>query len=614
MDFFYDCGNAREFVFIVPVKKILFALVAMSTFSFPSPDSYGQNLPAATGTPAASASENGELLNLITLADLTLYKNARDVGAAAQRLLEKTDIIADPKLKTSVRLSLAEITAEPENFPKIRAAHFKKISVRFTEIADEARKNKNYKAALNAAQIAAKADPTNSRARLILSALIDAYGGDTATAIKLMHAGLKFIDLDAPITKDYFAKYFEMLTELQQDYIVADQAQKILKKTGIPAETRKLVALAGAFGLYNRGDYAESLTLIEQEGLAENVQGRILKARNIFASGDTERAISLLEESIAQFPAEKREPLFNQLSRFFSETDRYEGVLDVAKRQLQENADVLGPRLRRLFAYQKLGNTDAFDAEVKLIFEQFSSSQSALVALANFAAEQGLPDLAVQCLRTAQVRSFETGLFVATAVEALVAANRPEEAINAYIQVTDANPNVFDDFKTIISAVLASAYAEAAKQERNIEKSEQLRAHSAVLLNQYLEDKSVRPENQIAVIRHFRRIGRNDLANKVAAAALRAFPWHSQVRAEWISLQLASPESLSQINVPAEIRTLAEMRRPNPTIWKEILAWLDSTANSGNLSAGGWGAPLNAGGISADERTKLRALVAPLAR
>ena len=121
----------------------------MSTFSFPSPESYGQDLSAAPSIPAGQAqtSANGELLNLITLADLTLYKNPRDVAAAAKRLLEKTDVIADDKLRMSVRLSLAEASAEPERFPEIRARHFKKISARFTDIADEARKNKNYKTA-----------------------------------------------------------------------------------------------------------------------------------------------------------------------------------------------------------------------------------------------------------------------------------------------------------------------------------------------------------------------------------------------------------------------------------------------------------------------------------
>lgn len=598
------------------MKKIIFALAAMSTFTFPNPNTYGQSLPAAENAPASrtATSENGELLNLITLADLTLYKNPRDVAAAAHRLLEKTDIIADERLRISVRLSLAEVTAEPENFPEIRARHFKKISLRFTDIADDARKDKNYKAALNAAQIAAKADPKNMRARLILSSLVDAYGGDTATAIKLMHAGLKFIDLDAPVTKDYLSKYFTLLTELQQDYVVSEQAQKILKNPNVPEETRSLVALAGAFGLYNRGQYEESLALIEKENLATGVQGRILKARNLFDGGKREEAITLLSESIEQFPSEKREPLFNQLSRCYSESGNYDEVLEVAERQLAENPDSLGPRLRRLFAYKKLNDTQAFATELESIFEQFSSSQSALVALSNLAAEQGDPDLALRCMQTAQTRNFESALFVAAAVEALVAANRPTDAINAYIQITSKNPDIFDDFQTVISAVLASAYAEAAKQEEDPEKRAQLQSHSDVLLTQFLEDKSVRPENQLAVIRHFRRIGRDDIAGKVATAALKAFPWHSQIRADWISLQLASPESLSQINVPAEVRTLAQMRRPAPAVWREILVWLNSPANIGALSGSGWGAPLNAGSISPEELEELRKLVAPLVR
>lgn len=592
----------------------------MSTFSFPSPDTYGQSLPKATAVPAnaarAEVSENGELFNLITLADLTLYRNPADVAAAAERLLEKTDIITDEKLRISVRLSLAEASAEPENFPAIRARHFKKISARFTDIADEARKNKNYKAALNAAQIAARADPRNCRARLILASLVDAYGGDTTTALKLMHAGLKFIDLDAPVTDAYFSKYFEMLSELQQDFVASEQAEKILKNPNVPAQTRRLVALAGAFALYNRGHYSEAIALIARERLDDSVQARILRARCIFASGDVPAAIALLEKSISEFPSDKREPIFNQLSRFFSETGDYKSVLDVAKRQLEENPDVLGPRLRRLFAYDKLGDAESFKTELDGIFEQFSMSQSALVALANFAAEQGMPDLALRCLETARSRHFERGLFVAAAVESLVAANRPQEAISAYAQSSGADPSVFDEFRTVISAVLASAYAEAAKLERDPEKSEALRVNSETLLNEFLENKAATPENYLAVVRHFRRIGRDDLAGRVAASGLRAFPWHSQIRADWLSLQIASPNSISRVNIPAEIRTLSQMRRPDPAIWKEALAWLnalDASAAAGTVSGGGWGAPETAPAVPAAERARLREILTPLA-
>ena len=589
----------------------------MSTFSFPSPESYGQALPTVRAVPAnaarAEVSENGELFNLVTLADLTLYRDPRDVAAAAKRLLEKTELITDEKLRTSVRLSLAEASAEPENFPEIRARHFKKVSARFTEIADAARKDKNYKAALNAAQIAARADPKNCRARLILATLVDAYGGDTPTALKLMHAGLKFIDLDAPVTDAYFSKYFEMLADLQQDYVASEQAEKILKNPKTPESTRRLVALAGAFALYNRGRYAEALTLISRERLDDAVQARILRARCIFASGDRAAAVALLERSVSEFPSDKREPIFNQLSRFFSETGDYKAVLDVAKRQLEENPDVLGPRLRRLFAYKKLGDAAAFGRELEGIFSQFSMSQSALVALANFAAEQGMPELALRCLSAARERHFERGLFVAAAVESLVAANRPEEAISAYVQSSGSDPNVFDEFRTVISAVLASAYAEAAKLERDPEKAEPLRAHSELLLSQFLENKAVTPENFLAVVRHFRRIGRDDIAGRIATAALKAFPWHSQIRADWLSLQLASPESLSRLNVPAEIRTLAQMRRPDPAIWKEALAWLDSLdASAPGASDGGWSSPADPSAVPAAERARLREILVPL--
>ena len=553
----------------------------MSIFTFPEPASYGKNVPEQQTSVKQNAPrpESVEgLTNTLLLADFALFKNEDDIRACASRSLERAQTIDDPKLRRIVVFSLSKILQNPKQLAKFRAEHLKKISEHFEEVAFAAREGKRYEDALAAVQIAIRCDPENARARLLFASLIE-----QEKAIRTLFYGLNFLDVESEIAPAYFNKYFQLLSDLQQDRLVAKQTLSLLSEKRLPDPVRVAIANYAAMSLYWIGNYENCLRILEEQKVADTQQGMILKARSLFDLGKNKEAVDLLLGGVDSFPAEKRDAILSQLSRFYQRLGDSAGALSIAHRRVAENPGAPSPYLQRLYLYNKFNDKDRFASELASILETFPASQTALITLANFAAEHGKSDLAKMCLQFAMENRYPPNVFAATVIESLVTADRPEEAIETYIETTRGAPKLFSDMETALSAILAAAYLKIADvPELASDKKEEMRNQANILVAQYLSDKTLTPENFISGTNLFRRIRGDDFALRVALAGEAAFPWHSQLRANAISLRI----KLGKISagdgfasVQDEIRTLLNMRRPGPEIWREIALWLATAPN-----------------------------------
>ncbi|MCD8298912.1 MAG: hypothetical protein LUD39_04040 [Opitutae bacterium] len=572
----------------------------MLPFIFPRPDSYGQNVPAqpvpeqaAKATPAAA----GDFVNTLILADIALYKRSDDIKKCAARILERAEKINDETLRQITISSLQQIIAEPENAEKIRREHLKKVGEYFAATAFAAHDAKRNEDALAAVQIALRCDPANARARLLFANLIE-----PTAALQTLHYGIKFLDLNSEIAPVYFNRYFDALSNLQQDKIAAKQALALLAEKSLPAPVHAAVASHAAMSLFWIGDYAGALKVLDGEKISDSQQGLILKSRCMFELGQRDAAIALLSGSVNKFPPEKRDVILSQLSHFMQNLGDISGALKIADRRVQENPTSPTPYLQRLYLFRKNGEKENFNSELEQIFTVFPSSQTALATLANFAAESGEPAIAKRCVRCAAEHQFGTGIFTAAYIEALVTANDPDTAIQSYIEISKNYPKTFEGIETPVNAILAAAYTRIATPEftPDEETRKTLLNHAGLLLAQYLEDKTLTPENFISATNLFKRIGADETALKIAEAGLKSFPWHSQIRANAISMRIKLniiSGSATRAPLAKEIRALAIMRRPAPEIWQEIAAWL-ATTNS----------------LSAEDAAALKKIVAPLAK
>lgn len=557
----------------------------MASLAFPSPDSYGQNVPAQPSAASAAQqrpSSGGDFINTLLLADLALYSKPDDIRDCAGRLIERAEAIEDSALRRMVVFSLSKVVNNPENAKAIQAEHLTKIGNHFFEIAAEARKGNRNEDALAAVQIALRCAPANTEARLLFASLIDAK-----SALQTLHYGIQFLNLNAEIAPTYFNRYFGALAELQQDRIAAKQAlailgdQSLAGKQALPQAVRTAVASHAAMALFWIGEYNAALKILDDEKLSETQQGMILKSRCLFELRRSREAIALLSSKVNEFPSAKRDVILSQLSHFHQYLGDLPSALEATNRRIEENPTAAQPYLHRLYLLKKLGNEESFNAELKSIFETFAAQQSALISLANFAAENGNPEIAENCAALAFESKMPQNIFLAALIEAHVTEGTPERAIELYQQISKSAPKTLEGIESATTAILSAAYMKAAEKapEAEAETRKTLEGHADLLLSQFLADNTLSPENYISVTALFRRIQNPVAALKVAQAGLDAFPWHSQLRANVIELRLVLKlidGSKTQTPLTKEIRVLANMRRPRAKIWQDIAAWIDT--------------------------------------
>lgn len=576
----------------------------MAPIVFPSPDSYGQNIPAqsAPQTSRQQAVAGGDFTNLLLLAELALYEKPDDIRDCAGRLVGRADLIEDPTLRRIVVFSLSKIINAPESAADVRREHIEKIGNHFFEIASTARKGNRNEDALAAVQIALKCVPGNAEARLLFASLIE-----PKAALQTLHYGIQFLDLKTEVAPAYFNRYFGALADLQQDRIAAKQALALLGsktddgKPALPPAVRNAVANHAAMALFWIGEYNAALKILEDEALAETQQGLILKSRCLFDLRRHREAIALLGSKVNEFPAAKRDVILSQLAHFHQYLGDLNAALEMTNRRIDENPTASQPYLHRLYLLDKLGKEKAFDEELGAVFKTFSAQQSALISLANFSAENGNPAIAETCAALAVEKKFPPNIFVAAAIEAWVTAKQPEKAVDMYQKISKSSPKMFEGVESATTAILAAAYTLAAeKAVDDAETRGRFENHAELLLGQFLADSTLSAENYISVSALFERIGQREAALQVAQAGLAAFPWHAQLRANVISLridgkQIAGDSKLTPLS--KEIRVLATMRRPHPKVWSTIADWL-KTENA----------------LPEDEVAVLQKIVSPLVR
>lgn len=555
----------------------------MASIVFPNPESYGQNLPAQPASQAArqQATAGGDFINLLLLADLALYEKVDDVRDCAGRLVSRAEEISDPALRRIVVFSLSKIINAPENAESVRKEHVERIGQHFFEVASEARKGNRNEDALAAVQIALKCAPANAETRLLFASLIE-----PVAALQTLHYGIRFLDLKSEIAPTYFNRYFGALADLQQDRIAAKQALALLaEKTedgnpALPPAVRTVVANHAAMALFWIGEYTAALNIIEKEKIDETQQGLILKSRCLFDLRRSRDAIALLSGKVNDFPASKRDVILSQLAHFHQYLGDLNAALETTNRRIQENPTASQPYLHRLYLLDKLGKSDLVDAELGAIFKTFSAQQSALVALANFSAENGKAEIAETCAAIAVEKKFPPNIFLAAAIEASVTAKMPEDAVEMYQKISKSSPKMLEGVESATTAILSAAYTLAAeKAGDDADVRRRFESHADLLLGQFLSDASLSPENYISVTALFERIGHAESALKVAQAGLNAFPWHAQLRANVIDLRIRLGQidgTRKQTPIAREISALLKMRRPHPKVWGTIAKWLET--------------------------------------
>ena len=544
-----------------------------------------------------------------------------EVVAYARRSYAYVTTIHDPLLRQIIRFSLAKLEDSPTEHEAVRQQHLEQLGGYFYSVAVEMRNKKDPKGMLNAIELAVRCSPANAEARLFFANIL-VRTGKGEEAVAFLRDGFSLVRVDNPSLSRYVHEYLQLLGLLQRDREVLAFADVWLKQANLPSLVRTTVTRHAAVAANFLGDYSLSLQFI-RSGEWKTSQAVLLEARALFYKGDTVKAIKLLNERIPQFADKERDALLSQQARFYNDLGRTDYALMVMRRRIHEFPANPQPRIHRLYLLDKTGQGEAFARELKDLRDKFSSNLSAMLALAAFASERGRPDIAEICYGAAGIQRgvfldkttiTNRQSFAALLIESYIRARQPQNALAAYKRLQNLKDLHADDPQGIIHALLAAAcfaHGDAPTARRHLDEffaENHVNAETQILIGEKLRQRAslrteiarsaldreieklshgattrhprkVSAEVAIAVARLLRFVGVPDEALRILERSLVENPGNSQLRADYITTRIqcgAVGPVGPRKGLMEEIEGLLNMRRPAPSVWAEVKAWLDT--------------------------------------
>jgi len=534
--------------------------------------------PAPTKAPLEAKKEPENDAETILLAGLPGLKEKEAILSYARKTYIKADLIKDPVLLQMIRLALAKIEDQPDKAAFLRQEHLNKLADYFTKLAMEAQDAGRQADVLRFAEVAVRCNPANAKSKLFYANFLHSIQGRTDDAIQTLRYGLEFLAIDDPLTKDYMERYFQLLQARERDQEVIDQGLKLLRDgKQLAPNVKESLSLAVATSLYWTGRYPDAVAMVAGNGLDNQPSGLLLKARALFEGGKTQESINLLEAKTSAFKGQARDAVLSQLARFHILLGKSKFALNVTQERISADEKAPFPHIQKLQLLDRLGLKEDFDKELRLIFGNYSGNSSAMIALANFAAEKGYSDLTGAVATSAINNSLERAPFAALHLEALLNGPDPNQVIIQYQQVVAADRAFFKSNEPVVQALLGIAYHARPKKDAVITK----RDHDIGdrYIAEFLKAKDLGPEAYRSVGRHLRSIRATDSAVRVLEAGVLAYPRHSQLHADFIGARILAGQTVeygTRKSVADELDLLLSMRRPSPAIWQDAIAWLHS--------------------------------------
>lgn len=400
--------------------------------------------------------------------------------------------------------------------------------------------------------------PGNRDGRLLLAQFFMTWQRPDR-AERLLIDGLEYHAKD----KEYLQTVFTFLLQRQSDFELIDITEDLLAKAepGKAVDERlRLVILARATALFYRGNYDEAENLLRRHGVQESPDAQLLQIRIDWDRGDRDAALAKLAAISAQAP--DNEQIYTQYAAYLRELGRDGEMRRLALLRQIAYPDRPRPRIDLLYLYSKAGDEVSIRRGVEELFNDFSNNAETLVALADFAANTGRPELARRIYEHCKERHLPWEGPALMTVEAHVVAKQYRQALAACDRLVRENPEWGKRFQSVFNGLQAIANFGLNDEEA-----------ANLFLGNFLNQPGVRAENLVAVSNRLLSIGATRQARQVLAQAVKTDPLNQSAIAGLIRLDL---EGGHADTVAVHLRTLMGMRKPPRDLLQSAYAKLGS--------------------------------------
>lgn len=359
----------------------------------------------------------------------------------------------------------------------------------------------------------------------------------------------------------YLKPLFTLLFQQEDDTRIETLCRQLLPPRPVPDARNRIIAFAGASAYYNRGDYDQADALLNSYQL-DGEEGWLLRARINWARGYRELAVALLKDDIAHFP--ESDELYVQLIRYCRKLGRDGEARAYSLMREFANPVSPAPHLGRLYAAQRQGDTAAASAEIDALFRDFPGNASVLLALGDFAADNGDPTLARRVWDACTAHHLRWEEPALMTVEALTAARQYQSALDLTQKLLRENPGLARRDRAVFDGLQAVALD-------GLGRDDEARLHLAQLLDQ--ADAPV--AGLLAISRRLLALGARDQARAVLAQVVKTDTRNQAALTELVKLDLATGRLT---DLPANLSALLALRRPDPAVLRAARDTLEKDA------------------------------------
>lgn len=348
----------------------------------------------------------------------------------------------------------------------------------------------------------------------------------------------------------YLRSVLQFLHEFHYDVALAEVCDRLLRQNAPPH--RALLAYHAAAIAFHRGDYDRSESILLAERLDQTPEGILLLARL-----DAERdygALALLRLEQLVNDGTATDAAYAEIARIQRELGQTHRLDTTATLHLASDPLSPAPRITLLHLHHERRDTDALAREIAAFLTFFGDQPGALLALGDFAANTGRPDLARRVEEIFRARGWAREAPALMSAEAHIAAGEFATGLELVRTYLRENPAWAEQLGPVFDSLQAIALF-------SLNRSDEARLH----LDHLLSRPNLRTENLQAVAARLVALGHAAHARTVLTRAVDLNPLDQAALTLLVRL---SAESAQVDALPAHVRRLLQMRKPS----QEVLA------------------------------------------
>jgi len=416
-------------------------------------------------------------------------------------------------------------------------------------------KKQNYREAFGGLRLGLIKSPANKEGRMLLAQLYVLWKRPDLSRTTLLD-GFVYHKEDTAYLKTLFA----FLLQQQEDKQVLKYYHELLANDSALTPRNQLVALAAASACYFRGNYDEAESILRRYQVDSSRDGRLLLARINWDRGAKDLALDQVKSLANELPEDAE--IYALTISYLRDLGRDDEARRESFVRTLANPRNARARIDLLYAFQKEGDTASIRTNVDEIYADFINEPSALLALADFAANTGDTLLARRIYDHTRSNNLNWDGAALMTVEACIVAKQYQSALELVRDLLKENPEWGKRFYTVFNGLQSIAHYGLGDAEAG-----------QLFLNNFLKQDNVRADNLIAVSKRLLSIGAKAQARKVLEQAVLADALNQAALTKLVQLDL---ELNNTAPLATNIRKLLSMRKPSQSVLRDAFAELGS--------------------------------------